>query len=118
MRLDSANRSFLAMTAFALLFGTYVLCGAVGSVLVPLLVARISHDGLSGLWNSVGSVLPVALFIVLIAVGRAFGVRSAARQIIASRRLALRVQTLALELPEGLAFTAREIGLGGRVVLL
>jgi Zn-dependent protease with chaperone function len=118
MRLDSANRSFLVLMSLALLLGMYVLCGAVGSVLVPLLVARISHDGLSGLWHSGGSLLPVALFIGLVAVGLAFGARSTVRQIIASRRLALRVQRLALELPEELALTAREIGLGGRVVLL
>jgi Zn-dependent protease with chaperone function len=118
MRLDSANRSFLALMGLALLLGMYVLCGAVGSILVPLLVARVSHDGLSGLWHSGGSLLPVALFIALVAVGLAFGVRSTARQIIASRRLARRVQRLALELPDELAFTAREVGLGGRVVLL
>jgi Zn-dependent protease with chaperone function len=118
MKLDSANRSFLALMGLALLLGMYVLCGAVGSVLVPLLVARVSHNGFSGLWHSGGSLLPVALFIALVAVGLAFGVRSTARQIVASRRLALRVRGLALELPEGLAFTAREIGLGERVVLL
>ena len=38
MRLDSANRSFLTLMSFALLLGMYVLCGAVGSVLMPLLV--------------------------------------------------------------------------------
>ncbi len=118
MRLDSANRSFLALMGLALLLGMYVLCGAVGSVLVPLLVARVSHDGLSGLWHSGDSLLPVASFIALVAVGLAFGARSTVKQIIASRRLAHRVQRLALELPDKLVFTAREIGLSGRVVLL
>jgi hypothetical protein len=32
MRLDSANRSFLALMSLALLLGMYVLCGALGSV--------------------------------------------------------------------------------------
>lgn len=32
MRLDSANRSFLALMFLALLLGMYVLCGALGSV--------------------------------------------------------------------------------------
>jgi Zn-dependent protease with chaperone function len=118
MRLDSANRSFLALMAFALLFGMYVLCGAMGSVLVPLIVARISHGGLSGLWHNGGALLPIAMFIAVVAVGLAFGARSTARQIVASRRLALRVKGLALELPDELALTATEIGLGGRVVLL
>ena len=118
MRLDSANRSFLTLMGLALLLGMYVLCGAIGSILVPLVVARVSHDGLSGLWHSGGSLLPVVLFIALVAVGLAFGARSTVRQIVASRRLARRVRGLALELPGELAFTARGVGLGGRVVLL
>jgi Zn-dependent protease with chaperone function len=118
MRLDSANRSFVALMAFALLFGMYVLCGAVGSVLVPLLVARVSHGGLGGLWHSGGAMLPVTTFIAVVVVGLALGARSTARQMVASRRLALRVRGLALELPDELALTATEIGLGGRVALL
>jgi Zn-dependent protease with chaperone function len=118
MRLDSANRSFLALMSLALLLGMYVLCGAVGSVLVPLILARISHDGIAGLLDSGGSLLPVLLFIVLVAAGLAFGAGSVARQIVASRRLARRVRGLALELPDELALTASAVGLGGRVVLL
>jgi Zn-dependent protease with chaperone function len=118
MRLDSANRSFLALMVLALLLGMYVLCGAVGSVLVPLVLARISHDGIRGLLDSGDSLLPVLLFIVLIAIGLAFGARSIAWQIIASSRLARRVRGLALELPGALELTATEVGLGGRVVLL
>jgi hypothetical protein len=59
MRLDSANRSFLALMSLALLLGMYVLCGAVGSVLVPLVMARVSHEGMAGLLDSGGSLLPV-----------------------------------------------------------
>jgi len=118
MRLDSANRSFLALMSFALLLGMYVLCGAVGSVLVPLILARISHDGIAGLLNSGAAMLPVLLFIILIAVGLAFGARSIARQIVASSRLARRVRGLAQELPHDLALTASQAGLRGRVVLL
>jgi Zn-dependent protease with chaperone function len=118
MRLDSANRSFLALMSLALLLGMYVLCGAVGSVLVPLILARISHDGIAGLLDSGGAMLPVLLFIVLVVVGLAFGARSIARQMVASSRLARRVRGLALELPDALALTASEVGLGGRVVLV
>jgi Zn-dependent protease with chaperone function len=117
MRLDSANRSFLALMSLALLLGMYVLCGAVGSVLVPLVLARVSHEGMAGLLDSGGSLLPVLLF-ALVAAGLAFGTRSVARQIVASQRLARRVRGLALELPDGLALTASAVGLGGRVVLL
>lgn len=118
MRLDSANRSFLALMSLALLLGMYVLCGAVGSVLAPLVLARVSHDGIAGLLNSGGSMLPVLLFIALVAAGLAFGARSIARQIVASQRLARRVRGLALELPDELALTASEVGLSGRVVLI
>jgi hypothetical protein len=118
MRLDSANRSFLALMGLALLLGMYVLCGAVGSVLVPLILARISHDGIAGLLDSGGAMLPVLLFIALVAVGLAFGARSIVRQMVASSRLARRARGLALELPDELALTASGVGLGGRVVLL
>ncbi|HEX3692975.1 MAG TPA: M56 family metallopeptidase, partial [Solirubrobacteraceae bacterium] len=118
MRLDSANRSFLALMSLALLLGMYVLCGAVESVLVPLVLARISHEGIAGLLGSGGSMLPVLLFIVLVAVGLAFGARSIIRQVVASSRLAARMGGLTLELPDELTRTAAEIGLGGRVVFL
>jgi len=117
MRLDSANRSFLALMSLALLLGMYVLCGAVGSVLVPLVLARISHDGIAGLLDS-GSMLPVLFFIVLVAVGLAFGARSIVRQVVASSRLARRVRGLKLELSDELALTASAVGLAGRVVLI
>ena len=45
MRLDSANRSFLLLTGVALLLGMYVLWGAIGTVLAPLALSRISHGG-------------------------------------------------------------------------
>ena len=118
MKLDSANRSFLALMVLALLLGMYVLCGAVGSVLVPLVLARVSHEGLAGLLDGSGSLLPVLLFIVLVAAGLELGARSLGRQIAASRRLGLRVRGLVLALPDELELTAAEAGLGGRVVLL
>ncbi len=118
MKLDSANRSFFALMVLALLLGMYVLCGAVGSVLVPLVLARVAHNGIAELLDSGGSLLPVLLFIASVAVGLAFGARSIGRQIVASSRLAHRVCGLALELPDELALTASEVGLGGRVVLV
>ncbi len=63
MRLDRANRSFLVFVGVALLFGATVLCGAIGGVLVPLSLARVSHGGLLGLWNDRASLLaPLVLF--------------------------------------------------------
>lgn len=118
MRLNSANRSFLALMVLALLLGMYVLCGAVGSVLVPLVLARVSREGIAGLLGSGGFLLPVLVFIVLVALGLAFGARSVRRQIVASSRLARRVRRLTLEVSDELEPLASEVGLGGRVVLL
>jgi Zn-dependent protease with chaperone function len=116
--LDSANRSFLALMGVALLLGMYVLCGAVGSVLVPLVLVRVSHDGLGGLVAGGDSLFPVLLFVVLVAAGLALGGRLLARQMVASHRLGRRVGGLTLALPDELARAAVQAGLGGRVVLL
>jgi Zn-dependent protease with chaperone function len=118
MRLDSANRSFLALTILTLLLGTYVLCGAVGNVLVPLLLAQISHESQLGLTDSVPSLLPVLLFTLPIAIGLALGAHSLARQIIASNRLAQRVRALALPPSHELAGITVDVGLNGRVALV
>jgi Zn-dependent protease with chaperone function len=118
MRLDSANRSFLAFMGLALLLGAYVLCGAVGGVIVPLLLARVSHGGLAGLLRDGALLLPLLLFVALVAVGLALAGRSLARQVLASRRLAYRVHGLARALPDQLIRVAMQAGLGGRVVLV
>jgi hypothetical protein len=68
MRPDRANRSFLVFVGVALLFGVTVLCGAIGGVLVPLSLARISHGGLLEMWRDRGSLLAPFVFFVLIAV--------------------------------------------------
>jgi Zn-dependent protease with chaperone function len=118
MRLDSANRSFLAFTGVALLLGAYVLCGAVGGVLVPLLLARVSNGGLAGLLGDGGSLLPLLLFVVVVAGGVALATFSLTQQALASYRLARRVRGLARALPDQLARTAMQAGLRGRVVLV
>jgi len=118
MRLDRANRSFLAFVSVASLFGATVLCGAIGGVLVPLSLARMSHGGLAGLWSDPGSLPALLLFFVLIAVGLGLGTRALVQQAVASRTLSCRVSALATAAPEALAQTARQTGLAGRVVLV
>jgi hypothetical protein len=118
MRLDSANRNFTALVISSLLLGMYVLCGAVGCVLVPLIFSRVSHRGLSGLVEGAHNLLPAVAFVVLVAGGVVLGARSLWRQIRASRALARRVESLALELPGELAQAASAAGLEGRVVLV
>jgi Zn-dependent protease with chaperone function len=118
VRLDSANRSFLAFMGLALLFGASVLCGAVGGVLVPLLVTRVSRGGLVGMLGDGALLLPLLLFLVLVAGGLALATRSLARQVRASHRLARRVCGLAHALPDQLTRAATQAGLSGRVVLV
>jgi len=118
MRWDRANRSFLAIMAVALLLGAFVLCGAVGGVLVPLIVARVSHGGLFGLPHDDLSLLPVLLFVVLIAIGIGLGARSLAQQVVASRRLARRVCSLRMGTPAELIRATKQSGLDGRVFLI
>jgi hypothetical protein len=59
VRLGSANRSFAALAIGSLLLGVYVLCGAVGCVLLPLIVSRLSDHGFGGLVGD-GSPSPAA----------------------------------------------------------
>jgi Zn-dependent protease with chaperone function len=118
MRLDSANRSFLAFMGLALLSGAYVLCGAVGGVLVPLLRTRAAQGGLSGPLGDGALLLPLLPFVAPVAIGLALAGRSLARQVLASRRLAHRVRALARALPDRLTRAATQAGLGGRVVFV
>jgi Zn-dependent protease with chaperone function len=118
MRLDRANRSFLAIMGVALLLGAFVLCGAMGGVLVPLIVARASHGGLVGLPHGDASLLPALVFVVWIAAGLGLGGRSFARQVVASRELARRVSDLAVSAPAELIGAVTQSGLDGRVVLI
>src|SRR5207253_1145700 len=118
MRLDSANRSFAALVISSLLLGVYVLCGALGCVLVPLIVARVSHHGVDGLVGGGHNLLPALLFVVLAGGGVSLGARSLSRQIATSRVLDRRVGALAVALPGELARAASAAGLRGRVVLV
>ncbi len=116
MRLDSANRSFLALSAIGLLLSAFVICGAIGAVLEPLVLARLSHHGLVGSLSV--SLLPVLGFLVLVAAGLVRAGRSLARQMSASRRLRRLLAELRIDSPDELTRMAGEAGLGGRVALL
>lgn len=118
MRLDRANRSFLVFVSVALLFAATVLCGALGGVLMPLSLARISRGGLTSLWSDRGSLLVPLMLFVLIAVGLGLGARALVQQTVASRVLSRRVRALARTAPEALAQATRQTGLTGRVVLV
>ncbi|MGH2831252.1 MAG: M56 family metallopeptidase, partial [Solirubrobacteraceae bacterium] len=114
MRLDRANRSFLACMLMALLLGAFVFCGAVGGVLMPLLLVRASRGQLGGLLE----LLPASVFVAVTAIGLGLGVHVLARQLVASRRLAHRVRALAVTASEALNQATVASRLDGRVVLV
>lgn len=118
MKLDQANRSFLAFVSVASLFSATVLCGAIGGVLVPMGLTRMSHGGLSGLWSAQTSLLALLTLFVVTAVGLGLGGRALVRQAVTSRGLSHRVRALATTAPQTLAQAARQTGLTGRVVLV
>src|SRR5271165_2581003 len=118
MRLDRANRSFLAFMAIALLLGAFLLCGALGGVLLPLILARIPNGRFLAAVHGDASFMPVLLFVASIAVGLGLGVRSLLLQTVASRRLARLVEALALAPRDRLTRAAMQTGLAGRVVLV
>ncbi|MGA9285464.1 MAG: M56 family metallopeptidase [Solirubrobacteraceae bacterium] len=116
MRPDRATRDFLAFVAVAVLVGAIVFCGALGGVLMPLLVSRVSSGGLGALAST--SVLPAFVLLSLVVAGVGLAARSLARQLLASRRLALYVSARTQTVPDALRSTAARAGLRGRVMLV
>jgi len=64
MRPDRATRGFLVLLAVAVLVGAIVFCGALGGVLVPLLLSRLSGGGLGALADT--AVLPAFVLLSLV----------------------------------------------------
>jgi Zn-dependent protease with chaperone function len=118
MRLDRANRSFLIVMALSLAIGALLLCGALGGVLVPLVLARAAQGRLFDFYRGDFSLVPVALFGVLTATVLARGLRALLLRALASHRLACRVHDLAIATPAALATAVHQAELDGRVVLV
>jgi beta-lactamase regulating signal transducer with metallopeptidase domain len=114
MRPDRATRGFLTLLAVAVLTGALVFCGALGGVLVPLLLSRVSSYGPGALAKT--SMLPVFVLLSLVMASVGSGARSLARQLFASRRLARYVSARAV--PDTLQSVAAQAGLQGRVMLV
>lgn len=113
MRVDTANRSFATLGVVALVIGMVLFCGAVGCVLLALLVSRVARAGphtlvASGHWVAV-------LFVVIVVIGVLLGVRTVIEQLRASRALGRRVRALELPLPGHIEDAVQRAGLGGRV---
>jgi Zn-dependent protease with chaperone function len=116
VRLDTGNRSFMALIGVGLA-GLWLLCGAVACVLFSLIAYHVAAEGLGAL-TSGADLWPALALALFVGGGAAFGIGSLRRQIASSRRLAERVEDLALPLSEDLDRTARGAGLAGRVVVV
>jgi Zn-dependent protease with chaperone function len=115
MRADRATRGFLALLTVGLSVGALVFCGALGGVLIPLLLSRLP-GGLDALAKA--SMLPALVVFVLVMAGVGLGARSLSRQLLASRRLAHYVSARAAAAPDALLCLAARAGLQGRVMLV
>lgn len=116
MRIDRATRNFLTLVAVAMLVGAIVFCGVLGGVLMPLLLYRLSSDGLGALANT--SVLPTFALLALVTIGVGSGAQSLARQLLASCRLARYVSARAQTVPDALQSATASAGLHGHVMLV
>jgi Zn-dependent protease with chaperone function len=117
VRLDTANRNFFGLAATSLVSAIWFVCGAAGCVLLSLIAYRVAADGLGALVGD-DALLPAAVFLGLVGAGAILGLRSLARQMASSRRLARRVSALESPIPAVLETAAERAGLSGRVVLV
>lgn len=104
------------LLAVAMLVGAIGFCGALGGVLVPLLLSRVSGGGVGAVANT--SMLPAFALLALVIAGVGLATWSVARQLLASRRLARYVFATAQTVPDALQFAAARAGLEGRVLLV
>ena len=118
MRVDSANRSFGTLLGAGLVVGMFVVCGAVGCVLVAVVASRLGQDGLDAVASDGSTLWPAIAFILVVGAGVAYGARTLAGQLQASRRLAARVGQLSSPSPPALDAAAGRAGLAGRVVFV
>jgi Zn-dependent protease with chaperone function len=116
VRGDTANRIFATLGVAALVIAMFVLCGAVGCVLLALLVSRLADSGPDAL--VAGGHWVATVFVLIVAAGVLLGLRSIVDQVRASRALARRVRGLELPLLPELEIAADRAGLQGRVALV
>ena len=114
MKLDSANRNFLALLAISLL-GLYLTLGAGACVLLSLIGYELATGGLDALGERGAAVWPALAFLALVAAGAVAGVRSLVLQLRASARLSGRVRDMTMPPPPALAEASRRAGLARRL---
>ncbi|MGH9187854.1 MAG: M56 family metallopeptidase, partial [Acidimicrobiales bacterium] len=116
MRLDSANRSFFALAATALV--PYVLLGIFGCGLLSVAVYRLATEGLGGLHRDGQDLRPGVAFFALVTTGTVVGVLSVRRQVRATRALGSLLRERTVPVPAAVAAAAQRTGLVGRVEVI
>lgn len=112
-RLDSANRSFFALVAAALV--PYLLLGVLGCGVLSLAGYRLVTEGWGGLDRSGEDLRPAVLFFGLVTAGTVVALLSVRRQVRATRALGARLRDRTLPLTAELSTVAETAGLAGRV---
>lgn len=113
MRLNTANRSFVALVALSVV--PYVLVGAGSCALVTSVVYSVTTKGWSGFTSPGQDLRPALAFFALIILGGLLAVASLVTQAAASRRLAARVRSSRLPTPPEVRETAAHVRLGRRI---
>jgi beta-lactamase regulating signal transducer with metallopeptidase domain len=116
VRVDRATRSFLSLLVVALSIGAFVLCGALGGVLMPLLFSDFARNGIGALAKV--SMLPILMLVAWVFAGLMLGAWSFARQLVSSHRLARYVSASTVEAPNTLLRAAARGGQDVRLVLV
>jgi Zn-dependent protease with chaperone function len=116
VRLDSGNRSFLALLIAGI--GLYLAFAAAACALFSLLLYRLATDGAAAFDGQAWVIAPAGAFLLVNAVGGVLGVRSLGTQIAASRRLRRRIRRLSLGRSAQLDEACGVEGLRGRLRLV
>ncbi|MGH2725790.1 MAG: M56 family metallopeptidase [Actinomycetota bacterium] len=113
MRLNTANRSFVALLVLAAV--PYVLLGFAGCALVGAVVYELYTGGWSAITAGSQDLRPALAFFGLLGLGSALGFASIITQLRASRRLTARVRALRVATPGDVADVATRGKVAGRI---
>jgi Zn-dependent protease with chaperone function len=116
VKLDRANRSFVAILAIAL--GGYLVLGAASCGILGVLAYRVSLHGIAALTSGPHPLWPAALLLLLAGTGTVLGVLSLRRQLLATEALDRHIRRLRSTLPKEVYEAAKRNGLRGRVQMV
>jgi len=116
VELDSANRSFFALAAAALV--PYVLLGVLGCGVLSVAGYRLVTQGWGGLDRGGDDLRPAVLFFALVTAGTVVALLSVRRQVRATRALASRLRERTAPQPPEVGAATERAGLTGRVEVI